>query len=153
VKRLCLFLRWMARPDDGIDLGVWKGLPPSALVIPLDTHVLRISRAIGLTERRSASFRTALDVTASLRRLDPEDPVRYDFAIAQLGITRGCRHRHVPELCTPCPLRAGCGNTETGQSVPTLGPRFPARGKAPAECGTNRPVSVVSTSTASSGGR
>jgi endonuclease III len=77
-------------------------------VIPLDTHVLRISRYIGLTERRTASWATALDVTASLRRLSPEDPTRYDFAIAQLGISRGCLHRRVPETCGECPLDAVC---------------------------------------------
>lgn len=107
-KRLCLFLRWMARPEDGVDLGVWTGLPPSALVIPLDTHVLRIARYVGLTARRTSGWRTALDVTESLAALRPEDPVRYDFAIAQLGISRGCLHRRVPERCGACALDAIC---------------------------------------------
>jgi uncharacterized protein (TIGR02757 family) len=107
-KRLCLFLRWMARPDDGLDLGNWSGVPARSLVIPLDTHVLRISRYIGLTERRTASWATALEVTASLRRLCPEDPTRYDFALAQLGIRRGCLHRWVPEVCVDCPLEEVC---------------------------------------------
>lgn len=108
VKRLCLYLRWMARPDDGLDLGVWSGVPPAALVIPLDTHVLRISRYIGLTARRDASWTTAVEVTAALRALSPEDPVRYDFAIAQLGISKGCRHRYHEESCGACPLYGPC---------------------------------------------
>jgi uncharacterized protein (TIGR02757 family) len=107
-KRLCLFLRWMARPDDGLDLGVWTRLPPSALVIPLDTHVLRISRHLGLTSRRTASWATARDITAGLRELSPADPVRYDFAIAQLGISRDCRHRYDQAACGACPLREVC---------------------------------------------
>jgi uncharacterized protein (TIGR02757 family) len=107
-KRLCLFVRWMARADDGVDLGVWSGVDPAKLVIPLDTHVLRISRYVGLTERRTAGFATALDVTRALRRLDPADPVRYDFAIAQLGISRGCLHRREAAACGACPLDPVC---------------------------------------------
>ena len=102
-KRSCLYLRWMARPDDGVDLGVWTRLPPARLVIPLDTHVHRIARMLGLTRRRSAGFATALEVTAALRLLCPGDPVRYDFALAQLGISRDC-----PRRCDPCPLAGLC---------------------------------------------
>jgi uncharacterized protein (TIGR02757 family) len=107
-KRLCLFTRWMARPDDGLDLGIWRGVPPSALVIPLDTHVLRISRYIGLTKRRTATWSTALEITDALRDLCPEDPTRYDFALAQLGISRGCLHRRERETCSRCPLDEVC---------------------------------------------
>jgi uncharacterized protein (TIGR02757 family) len=107
-KRLCLFARWMVREDDGTDLGVWRQVPASALVIPLDTHVLRISRYIGLTNRRTATFATAREITASLRALDAEDPVRYDFAIAQLGISRGCRHRRIESVCGACTLSPMC---------------------------------------------
>jgi uncharacterized protein (TIGR02757 family) len=107
-KRLCLLLRWLVRRDDGLDLGVWKGVSPSRLVIPLDTHVLRISRSIGLTARRTASFATAREITASLREFCPEDPVRYDFAIAQLGISKDCRHRREAEHCEKCVLEAVC---------------------------------------------
>ena len=108
VKRLNLFLRWMVRPDDGIDLGVWTSIPASALIIPVDTHVAQIGRSIGLTDRRTAGFATALDMTRSLRRLDPDDPVRYDFAIAQLGISKNCLHRQDPERCPRCPLEPVC---------------------------------------------
>lgn len=107
-KRLNLFLRWMARPDDGIDLGLWRRLSPARLVIPLDVHVGRIARYIGLTRRKSNDWRTAVEVTARLRRLDPADPVRYDFAICRLGILDRCPRRRDLARCAPCPLRPVC---------------------------------------------
>lgn len=108
-KRLCMLARWMVRtPDDGVDLGLWTHIPPSALVIPLDTHVHRIARLIGLTARKDASWRTALDVTASLARLDPADPVRFDFALAHQGISGGCTGALQPDVCGPCALRPVC---------------------------------------------
>lgn len=84
-KRLHLFLRWMVRRDE-VDPGGWDGVPPSKLVVPLDTHMHRISRAFGLTDRSQANLKTALEVTAAFRRFRPDDPVRYDFAITRLGI-------------------------------------------------------------------
>lgn len=108
VKRLCLFLRWMVRPDDGVDLGVWSRIPPSLLTIPLDTHVLRIARYVGLTARKTASWTTAREITVALSELCPEDPTRYDFALAQLGISRGCLHRKDPLRCRACPLDPVC---------------------------------------------
>jgi uncharacterized protein (TIGR02757 family) len=99
----------MARPADGLDLGLWTAVTPRELVIPLDTHVLRISRYVGLTTRRTATWATAREITDALARLCPEDPVRYDFAIAQLGISRGCLHRRVPDRCSTCPLDPICG--------------------------------------------
>jgi uncharacterized protein (TIGR02757 family) len=107
-KRLCLYLRWMVRPDDGLDLGVWSGVAPGDLVIPLDTHVLRISRYIGLTTRRTAGFATAREITRALATFCPEDPVRYDFALAQLGISKGCLHRRDERTCPVCPLNEVC---------------------------------------------
>ena len=107
-KRWNLFLRWMVRGPDGVDLGLWKGVPPSALIVPLDTHVHRVARALGLTARRDASWRTAEEITASLRRLDPEDPVRFDFALCHLGMSGLCPARRVPERCAACALRSGC---------------------------------------------
>ena len=83
-KRLFLFLRWVVRNDD-IDPGFWK-LSASELVIPLDTHVMRVSRCLGLTTRRAADFRTALDITDGLKLFDKEDPVRYDFSMSRIGI-------------------------------------------------------------------
>ncbi len=85
-KRHCLFLRWMIRPEDGVDCGLWKGVSRSRLVVPLDTHVERLARVLGWTRRRSSSWGTAVEVTVCLRRLDPADPTRYDFALSRLGI-------------------------------------------------------------------
>jgi len=84
-KRANLMLRWMVRRD-AVDPGGWDGVPASKLIVPLDTHMLRISRALGLTHRRGADIRTAREVTAAFRRFAPEDPVRYDFALTRLGI-------------------------------------------------------------------
>ncbi len=86
-KRLNLFLRWMVRRD-AVDPGGWDHVPPSKLVVPLDTHMLRISRALRLTQRKQADIRTAEEVTAAFREFAPEDPVRYDFALTRLGIRR-----------------------------------------------------------------
>lgn len=86
-KRLNLFLRWMVRRD-AVDPGGWVDVPPSKLLVPLDTHMLRISRALRLTRRKRADIRTAQEVSAAFRRFSPEDPVRYDFALTRLGIRR-----------------------------------------------------------------
>jgi uncharacterized protein (TIGR02757 family) len=85
-KRSCLFLRWMVRPDDGIDCGIWRRVSPSRLVLPLDTHLLRVARALGWTRRKSVGWPMALEVTARLRALDADDPIRFDFALSRLGI-------------------------------------------------------------------
>ncbi|MFO0714564.1 MAG: TIGR02757 family protein [Sandaracinus sp.] len=106
-KRLLLFLRWMARPADGVDLGLAR-LSPSALVIPLDTHVHRIARNLALTDRTDASLRTAIEITDALARLDAEDPVRFDFAICHLGVSRQCPSRRDRSLCERCALRDVC---------------------------------------------
>jgi uncharacterized protein (TIGR02757 family) len=106
-KRLLLFCRWMSRPDDGIDLGLWS-LPTSELLMPLDTHVHRIARNLGMTDRNDASWRTAVEVTAALRAFDPTDPVKYDFALCHLGISGDCPSRRDPVICAECPLRADC---------------------------------------------
>lgn len=84
-KRLNLFLRWMVRREDGLDFGQWKTVSPAKLIIPLDVHVARVSRHLGLTDLKSPSWRMAEDVTATLRSFDPDDPVKYDFALFRLG--------------------------------------------------------------------
>ena len=84
-KRLHLFLRWMVRKDDGIDLGLWKGVPASALLIPVDTHIARAARLLGLTKRSAADWTMAEEITAELRTLDPHDPIKYDFALCTAG--------------------------------------------------------------------
>jgi uncharacterized protein (TIGR02757 family) len=108
-KRWNLYLRWMVRGPDAVDLGTWRGLvPASALVVPLDTHVHRVSRCLGLTRRRDASWRTAEEITRALRRIDPEDPVRYDFALCHLGMSGACPARRDPTRCAACPLALAC---------------------------------------------
>lgn len=86
-KRLHLYLRWMVR-SDRVDPGCWRGVSPSQLVVPLDTHMHRIALALGMTSRKQANFAAALDVTRAFRALCPEDPVRYDFSLTRLGIRR-----------------------------------------------------------------
>jgi uncharacterized protein (TIGR02757 family) len=84
-KRLNLYLRWMVRRD-GVDLGVWRSVDPKALVIPLDAHIFAISRRVRLTRYKSAGWPMARDITRRLRRLDPADPVKYDFALHRMGL-------------------------------------------------------------------
>jgi uncharacterized protein (TIGR02757 family) len=107
-KRLNLFLRWMVRPDDGIDLGLLEAVRPDQLVVPLDTHVSRLSRYLGLTERRTVDWKMAVEITDRFRLLDPADPVRYDFALSRLGILEACPRRVDPVCCAACPLVPAC---------------------------------------------
>jgi uncharacterized protein (TIGR02757 family) len=107
-KRLNLFLRWMVRGPDGVDFGLWSEIPRAELVVPLDTHVHRIGRFIGLTRRKDLSWRTAEDVTRRLRHLDAADPVRYDFALSHLGISGTCAARKDARRCADCPLKPIC---------------------------------------------
>ncbi len=107
-KRLNLYLRWMVRGPDPIDFGIWKQLSPAQLVIPLDTHVMRISKWLGLTRRSTIGWATAEEVTASLRQLDPADPVRYDFALCHYGMSGACPAKPVKANCQRCSLRAEC---------------------------------------------
>ena len=94
-KRLNLFLRWMVRRD-GVDLGVWKAVDAAHLVIPLDAHVFAIARRTGLTRYRSPGWPMAVDITRRLRRLDPADPVKYDFALHRMGLWK--REREILSL-------------------------------------------------------
>ena len=107
-KRLNLFLRWMVRADDGIDLGLWEPVRPDQLVMPLDTHVSRLSRYLGLTSRRTVDWKMALEIADNLRTLDPVDPIRYDFALSRLGIIDACPRRVNPVLCRACSLVPVC---------------------------------------------
>jgi uncharacterized protein (TIGR02757 family) len=83
-----MFLRWMVRPDDGVDMGLWSCVSTAELVMPLDTHTTRISFLNGLCPSRGATWRNAERVTAALRRFDAADPVRFDFALSRLGILK-----------------------------------------------------------------
>ena len=105
-KRWNMLLRWMVRTGSP-DVGIWK-LPASALVLPLDTHTHKLSWLLGLTRRTDGSWKTAEEITRNLSRLDPSDPVKYDFALAHLGISGRCRKERVAAICDPCAMVTVC---------------------------------------------
>jgi uncharacterized protein (TIGR02757 family) len=105
-KRLNLFLRWMVRRD-ALDLGVWTRVASSKLVVPLDTHVIRVGRCLRLTRYTSPGWAMARDITASLKMIDSEDPVRYDFSLCHLGMMNACGFSR-PQADAQCPLRGAC---------------------------------------------
>jgi uncharacterized protein (TIGR02757 family) len=105
-KRLNLFLRWMVRSDE-IDLGVWNRVPASKLIVPLDTHVIRLGRCLALTRYTSPGWKMAADVTRSLRALDPDDPVRFDFSLCHVGMMNACGFGR-KQGDAQCPLRGLC---------------------------------------------
>jgi uncharacterized protein (TIGR02757 family) len=105
-KRLNLFLRWMVRRD-ALDLGIWRRVAASKLVVPLDTHVIRVGRCLRLTRYTSPGWAMARDVTASLKLLDPTDPVRYDFSLCHLGMMNACGFNRA-QADAQCPLRGAC---------------------------------------------
>lgn len=86
-KRINMFLRWMVRDDDhGVDFGLWKAIKPAQLVCPCDLHVDRVSRKLGLITRKQTDWQTAVELTENLKKMDPADPVKYDFALFGLGV-------------------------------------------------------------------
>src|SRR5437868_9051398 len=106
-KRLQLFLRWMVRREPP-DFGLWTSVSPARLLMPVDTHVENMSRAIGLTRRKSRNWRMAEEITARLALLDPTDPVKYDFALCHKRMSGDCRDRRDAAVCMPCGLRVVC---------------------------------------------
>jgi uncharacterized protein (TIGR02757 family) len=111
-KRLALYFRWMVRPADGTDLGTWAGrglLRPRDLLMPLDTHVARLGRYLGLTERTTPGLAMAQDITEGLAALCPSDPLRYDMALCHMGISGACPSRPEPAVCGGCGIRRVCG--------------------------------------------
>ena len=107
-KRLCMLLRWLTRGPDKIDFGIIKKIPASKLIIPLDTHIFRIATMLGLTKRRDQSLKTASEITAALKLLDAQDPVKYDFAICHIGISGLCKKGAEGDNCQNCPLEEIC---------------------------------------------
>ncbi len=85
-KRLNMFLRWMVRQNSNVDLGIWKKIKPSQLICPIDLHVARVAKRFNLLDRKQIDWNAALDLTEYLRTLDPDDPVKYDFALFGLGV-------------------------------------------------------------------
>jgi len=124
-KRLNLYLRWMIRSDDGVDFGIWacservsqspeqgegesNKIPPSKLIIPLDTHMARICTHLGLTHYKTTGWKMAEEITDNLKILDPEDPVKYDFALCHLGISGECPLHKDIKKCSKCFLKDIC---------------------------------------------
>jgi uncharacterized protein (TIGR02757 family) len=108
-KRHHLFLRWMVRAE-GFDLGLWTGgrFTPARLLLPMDTHVHRIARYLGLTRRPTADLAAAREATGWLRVLNPEDPVAYDWALSRLGILAECVTERTRRHCERCAVRPVC---------------------------------------------
>jgi uncharacterized protein (TIGR02757 family) len=86
-KRINMYLRWMVRQDkNGVDFGIWKKIKPAQLICPVDLHVERVARKLKLIKRKQMDWETALELTSNLKKLDPADPVKYDFALFGLGV-------------------------------------------------------------------
>jgi len=107
-KRLLLYLRWMVRPDDGVDLGIWRRVSPSRLLVPVDTHLFKLSRNLAFTSRRSPTWETTEEITEALKKFDPEDPVRFDFPLCHLGMLQRCPSRRDRVRCEGCGVKSVC---------------------------------------------
>jgi len=105
-KRLNLFLRWMVRRD-AIDLGTWTLVSPARLIIPLDTHVIRLGRCLRLTGYATPGWKMAAEITSSLRAINATDPVRYDFSLCHVGMMSACGYGRA-QGDRQCPLRGSC---------------------------------------------
>jgi len=105
-KRLNLFLRWMVRTD-AVDFGIWTRVAPARLVVPLDTHTIRMGHCLRLTRYRSPGWKMAADITAALRRVDPVDPVRYDFSLCHVSMMGACGYG-TKQRDQQCPLKGVC---------------------------------------------
>jgi uncharacterized protein (TIGR02757 family) len=111
-KRLLLYLRWMVRPADGVDLGLWH-VDPARLLVPVDVHVHRLARNLGFTRRRDLSWRTTEEITAALAAFDPSDPVGYDFSLCHMGMLQRCPSRRDARLCEGCGVQPVCVHWDT----------------------------------------
>lgn len=113
-KRLLLFLRWMVRGPNAADLGLWRDKVDAArLLIPVDVHIHKLASNLGLTRRASASWATAEEITAALRRFDPADPVRFDFALCHMGMAQRCPSQRDPVRCEGCGVKPVCRHWQT----------------------------------------
>jgi uncharacterized protein (TIGR02757 family) len=106
-KRHHLFLRWMVRRGDGIDLGIWTALSPRDLIVPVDTHMARMGRWMGWTRRRAPDWKMAEEITAAFRGVCAEDPVKFDYALTRIGILGACGPRR-PGACDLCAVARAC---------------------------------------------
>jgi uncharacterized protein (TIGR02757 family) len=106
-KRLLLFLRWMIRPADGVDLGLWD-LSPAVLLVPVDTHIHKLAKNLGFTKRKNVSWETAEEITLALSAFAPGDPVKHDFSLCHLGMLQRCPSRKDPKRCEGCGVKPVC---------------------------------------------
>ena len=111
-KRLAMFFRWMVRGPDGIDFGLWRFIDPGRLVIPVDSHIARMAGMLGLSARRTPDWKMALEITESLRQLDSDDLLQYDFALVRPGIVGACTKTKNGE-CPECFLHGVCRGTKS----------------------------------------
>lgn len=126
-KRLLLYLRWMVRPDDGVDLGIWRRVSPKVLLVPVDTHLMKLSRNLAFTDRRSPSWETTEEITRALQKFDADDPVRFDFPLCHLGMLQRCPSRKDRVRCEGCGIKDVCrhwdgerdGGGKPGKAVST----------------------------------
>ncbi len=105
-KRLNLFLRWMVRKDQ-VDPGLWKSIDKAKLIVPLDVHMGRLCRILGLYHQKTPSLAAALEITESFLEINPTDPIKYDFALSRIGIIEGCNGKYAPR-CRDCDLQGFC---------------------------------------------
>jgi uncharacterized protein (TIGR02757 family) len=123
-KRWHLYLRWMVRKDR-LDFGLWSGIPTDRLLIPTDTHVHLVSRRLGLTRRRTPDGEAARQITGRLKRFDPRDPVRFDYALCRIGIFGICRPSLKQSRCAECLAASACpaGSTRAKRLARLAAPR------------------------------
>ena len=105
-KRLNLFLRWMVRKDD-VDTGLWKSIDTSKLIVPIDVHMGRLCRILGFHDNKTISLKTAIRITEKFSEIEPNDPVKYDFALSRIGIVENCNGKPGPS-CNFCQLQPFC---------------------------------------------
>ncbi len=106
-KRLNLFLRWMVRNDD-VDTGLWKGIDKAKLIVPVDVHMGRLCKILGLYNRKAVSLATAIKITEGFAGFEPADPVKYDFSLSRIGILENCNGQY-RKGCESCELLGFCG--------------------------------------------
>jgi uncharacterized protein (TIGR02757 family) len=136
-KRLLLFLRWMVRPADGVDLGLWSHVDPGILLCPVDTHIHKLSMNLGLTKRADISWETAEEITGGLARFDAADPVKYDFSLCHLGMLQRCPSRRDPVRCEGCAVMPVCRHWRARPRSPAL-PKRSRRGAVASRVATSK---------------
>lgn len=105
-KRLNLFLRWMVRDDD-VDVGLWKSVDKAKLIVPVDVHMARLCGILGFHDRKTVALSTALEITKGFSKIEPADPVKFDFALTRVGIIEDCKGNYRPS-CGDCELSEFC---------------------------------------------